>query len=184
MENQFNKQNVLSGLEEKFGHFIHALSLFDAKQLNQQPAYGGWTAGQVADHMIKATAGLPDGHTKDAERAIDRFVPDLKAIFLDFDTQLQSPDFIYPGNGPFTKEALIDQLEKQESMLMENVQTNNVKAVCIDAPFPTLDFLTRYEWFMFIQFHLARHEHQLKKIHAALLRTSDTKLSTSDTNPV
>jgi len=177
MENQFDKQSVLSGIEEKFGHFIHALSLFNTEQLNEQPGYGGWTAGQVADHMIKATAGLPDGHTKKAERAIDRFVPDLKAIFLNFDTQLESPDFIYPGSGPFDKEALIQQLEQHESMLLENAQLNDIQALCADAVFPTLDFLTRYEWFMFIQFHLARHEHQLKKIYAALT-------SANGTNPV
>lgn len=176
MENQLDKKSVLTGMEEKFGHFIHALSLFKAEQLNEQPFFGGWTAGQVADHMIKATTGLPDSHTKEANRAIDRFVPDLKAIFLNFDTQLESPDFIYPGKGPFDREVLIQQLEKHEFMLLKHAQLKDIRALCADAAFPTLDFLTRYEWFMFIQFHLARHEHQLKKIYRALSSANGTNL--------
>ncbi len=40
----------------------------------------------------------------------------------------------------------------------------DLNAICLDTEFPTLGFLTRYEWLSFICFHTERHTKQIQNI--------------------
>lgn len=167
-----DNENLITDLRETFDKFITTVSTFDELILNQPPHYGGWTAGQVADHIVKGTIGLPDGQTQEPAREADCFVQHLKELFLNFDLKMESPDFIYPEKGPFSIRQLITALEVNKQQYIESIEAQDSKALCLDFEFPTFGFLTRYEWLMFTQFHIQRHTHQLRQIFKAHTRNT------------
>lgn len=163
-----DKKKLSNSLKKTFDTFIESISKFDRQEINHQRNMGEWTAGQVADHVIKATGGLPDSHVEKSVREVDLYVESLQDIFLNFEIKMESPDFIYPENGPFNRDELITDLELNKQRYVDIIQNEDLRVVCLDFEFPTYGFLTRYEWLMFIQFHTQRHNHQLMQIFKGL----------------
>ncbi len=59
-----------SGIEETFSRLTAAISKFSEKQFSTPfPFEGSWTAGQVAEHIIKSIGGMPDQKTQPSDRA-------------------------------------------------------------------------------------------------------------------
>ncbi|MEH6306742.1 DinB family protein [Olivibacter sp. CPCC 100613] len=164
---KIDEHQLAASVTKAFDEFVGLIVKFDEWHINQKPPYGGWTAAQVADHIIQGTAGLPDSHTQAPTRKIDAYVESLRDIFLNFEIKLESPDFIYPGNGPFDKSELITALESNKQQHVKTITNTDLTALCLDFEFPTYGFLTRYEWLMFIRFHVHRHSHQLMQIFEA-----------------
>lgn len=144
--------------------FIKSLSAFPEDKINVIPFSKSWTAGQVANHMIKATDGLPDQVTKPAERKPDQQVELIKSIFLDFSTKLPAPKFIIPDDGPFQKEELLFDLAKNRDNNINIISSKDMTQLCLALELSQMGFLTRYEWMKLMSFHMQRHTHQLNKI--------------------
>jgi hypothetical protein len=144
--------------------FIESLNAFPEENLNIIPFPGSWTAGQVVDHIIKATAGVPDKVTKPAGREPDLQVELLKSVFLNFSTKLSSPEFIIPDNGPFEKSVQLSELIKNRETNINIILTQDLTELCAEFELPQLGYLTRYEWMKLISFHTQRHTYQLNKI--------------------
>ena len=73
------------------------------------PFEGSWTAGQVAQHILLSSSSVEvlRGPVKKTKRAPDEGIENLRSIFLDFDTKLESPEFIMPQNKVYDKEELL-----------------------------------------------------------------------------
>src|SRR5688572_27226011 len=93
MEQQELKDQTTSHINTAFDNFITAFDRFTAEQINVVPFEDSWTAGQVAEHIIKATGGLPDNKTQHADRPADAKVRDIEAVFLNFDIKMKSAGF-------------------------------------------------------------------------------------------
>lgn len=144
--------------------FINTLDNFSDEQVNEVPFTGSWTPGQVADHIIKATGGIPDRYTEEPQRPIDEKVAPMEAVFLDFVAKYKSPDFVVPGGGPFDKGELIDVLKGIQSKHVARIREVDLGAVCLNFELPGIGKMTRYEWYRFIAAHMQRHLFQLKNI--------------------
>src|SRR5215210_3064680 len=73
---------------------MQLISSLDEEQLNTIPFEGSWTAGQVAEHLIKSNGGFAKllfGPVKETERATDELVEPIKKTFLDFTINMDSP---------------------------------------------------------------------------------------------
>lgn len=149
--------------------FINLISRFDNKQLNTIPFQGSWTAGQVADHVIKATSGLPDNRTRSVDRIPDEQVEGIKSVFLDFTVKFQAPDFIIPGEGPFDPDFILHQLSRVKKQNIAAAMNKDISKLCLDLELPGFGFLTRYEWLQFSVYHTQRHIHQLRNISEKIL---------------
>jgi hypothetical protein len=156
-------------IERSADDFVMTLSKFDNEHLNTVPFTGSWTAGQVADHIRKATDGLPDQKTKSADRDPELYVETLQSLFLDFTAKYESPEFILPDNGPFEKGSLIKQLERVRDTNAAIAREKDLALLCLDFEMPGLGALTRYEWLKFIVAHTQRHAYQLKNIAEKIL---------------
>jgi hypothetical protein len=155
---------LITEIRNTADEFIRLISTFSDEQFNRQPSPESWTPGQVADHIIKATAGLPDGRTKKAERPIDELVPTLEEVFLNFDVKYKSPDFVTPDEGPFDKKRILLTLQEVKENNIVVASSRDLSALCMEFEFPATGYLTRYEWFKFFVVHTQRHIHQVKNM--------------------
>ena len=142
-----------------------ALDWFGPQQLNTIPFAGSWTAGQVAEHIIKSVSELPDEKTETPKRFEDEKVYLLKKIFLDFTTKMKSPDFIVPQQTTHDKAALLQSLTDIEDNLIRIIKTKDLSLLCLDFEFPSVGYLTRLEWIKFFIFHTQRHTRQIVNIY-------------------
>jgi hypothetical protein len=163
------RETLAEEIQQSADEFIATLSRFSNDQLNTIPFAGSWTAGQVSDHIRKATDGLPDTHTKAADRDPALYVETLTSLFLDFTVKYESPGFILPDTGPFQTKALLRELVRIKNENAAIALTKDLTHLCLDFEMPGLGHLTRYEWLKFIVAHVQRHSYQLKNIGEKVL---------------
>jgi hypothetical protein len=161
------ENKILAGLQETTHELLDMISKFTQEDFNRVPFEGSWTPGQVADHIAKAEAGMPtvwQGRTHATERPVDKNVPVIEKIFLDFSTKLKSPDFILPSNEPLDKETLCNSIKNTRAKIEELAATKDLSLTFMDFSFPTLGELTGVEGAVFIISHSKRHIHQLRNM--------------------
>ena len=171
MENNaaiLNNEALAGELATAFTALTEILNSCPASLLNKQPAAGGWTAGQLVRHISKSSAGIPDQHTRAAERPADEKEEMLKEIFLNLETKMQSPDFVRPEEKVYELTQLQAELEKNRQLLTGIARNKELTELCLDFEFPVVGYMTRYEWLRFILFHTKRHTIQLKNTLIAL----------------
>ncbi len=168
---EINKRDLAVQAKQTGGAILNTLAGFTDEQFNTTPSYGGWTAGQVAEHLL-LSAGVVEviaGRTSaTTDRQPDANLSTIAGIFLDFTTKLQSPDFIIPAAGVHDKEDLQNKTKIVWDKIGEGVRLLDLSAICLDFEFPGFGTLTRLEWLWFYVWHTQRHLHQLRNIHAAV----------------
>lgn len=146
------------------------LSSFSPEQINTIPFEGSWTAGQVAEHVLKSVSGTlqnVQSEVSPTKRNPTEYAVLLNDTFLNFNLKFSSPDFILPTDGPKNKEALLGSLADAMARLEKAARTEDLSATCTAFEMPTMGPLTRIEWLTFANAHTLRHIHQLKNIKQA-----------------
>lgn len=146
---------------------LAVLNLFSDENINDTPFAGSWTAGKVAEHILKSAAGVAGalmGPTKTPDRDPEQFVKPISYAFLDFDVKMQSPDFILPSDEPKDKDYLIKALGKTFDDIEKVADSNDLTQICTTFEMPTIGHLSRSEFINFAIVHTKRHIHQLKNI--------------------
>lgn len=164
-----HRETLAEEIQQSVDILMATLSKFSNEQLNIVPFSGSWTAGQIADHIRKATDGLPDTNTRPANRDPALYVETLKSLFLDFTAKYESPHFILPDAGPFQTDALLRELARVKNTNAEIALTRDLTHLCLDFEMPGLGYLTRYEWLNFMVAHTQRHAYQLKNTAEKIL---------------
>lgn len=164
---ELNSQ-ISAAIAEAYDEFISSLNKFSEEQINIVPFEDSWTPGQVTDHIIKGTKGIPDKHTQAADRPIDAKVAEIESLFLNFDIKMKSPEFILPADKLFNKKELLDGLNKIRLLHLKKIKDIDMTALCLDFALPGSGYLTRYEWYRFIVVHCRRHSCQLQRIYERL----------------
>ena len=161
-----SKNELIIQAKETFTALMETLEAFTPDNFNQAPPLGGWTAGQVAEHLL-LSAGVIEviaGRTEQPQRPTAEMVESIAAIFLDFTTKLQSPDFIIPAPGVYDQQTQIGRLKTAWAKLKEGVRLLDLNAVCLDFELPGMGHLTRLEWVWFYVFHTQRHLQQFQRL--------------------
>ena len=164
MEKNKLQQELHTSLTDVYHEYISMLEKFVDEQINKIPFEGSWTPGQVTDHIIKATGGIPDKYTEPANRPYDEKVAKMESVFLDFEVKFKSPEFVVPGNGPFDKQTLKETLRSTLQRHLDKIAGTDLTALCLKFELPGIGTMTRYEWFRFIIAHMIRHQRQLKNM--------------------
>ena len=175
---QMTSNDLLQQVDDTAATLLKTISTFNESQLNSIPYEGGWTAGQVADHLFKATqVSMLYQNTALTNRPPGEKIEMIRAIFLDFTTKFISPDFILPSSDDQEKEEVLKHLRGAWINLHEAVQTLDLSNLCLEPELPVFGQLTRLEWIHFILAHTQRHIHQLNKIQQALQQQPSQKRS-------
>ena len=167
---------LIASIKQTVEELQKLFSSFTEQQINAVPFEGSWTAGQVAEHIIKSIGNLPEFLNSNTvptnERPFDGNVAMLEHIFLDFNTKMQSPPFILPEATQHDKEAILEQFSNLKTQMIAAAETLDLTLTCKSFEMPGFGFLTRFEWLNFFMVHTKRHTHQLEKIYAVLNSSS------------
>jgi len=162
-------KELVNEIKETKEQLIAAIDAFSNTEFNTVPFEGSWTPAQVSEHILKSSsAKLLYGNTSASKRPPDEKVAEIKRIFLDFSTKMQSPDFILPSSVPHKKEDMIAALAEKNDAFAEAAATLDLSLTCNDFEMPGMGFLTRLELTNFYLAHTQRHIHQLQKIKEAI----------------
>ena len=159
--------------EKATQELVTVLTGFDQDQLNTIPATGGWTAGQVGEHLFKSDSAILNalhGPVKETKRDPDKYVDEINGQFLDFSTKMQAPEIIIPANDVnHDKATLVMALKSNRELIGKAIRSLDLSLTCTD---PVMSGIvgkwTRKEYINFVISHTYRHIHQLKKIHKKL----------------
>lgn len=160
-------KEIISQLETALSDTLHLLTAFNEKEMNTVPFEGSWTAAQVFRHLFKSEDGMDQllyAPSEPIERQPDKNAGWLKEMFLNFETKMQSPDFILPEDKNYNKEELSGPLKETADKMLEAAKKVNLNEV---APLPEghpFKGNTKLEMVHFITYHTMRHNHQLRKI--------------------
>lgn len=161
------ENTITSLVSPVFEELIHLIDSFHHDNFNARPASGGWTAAQVAEH-IRLSAGsiakVLTGTTISTDRDPEANVGTLRAIFMDFDSRMQSPDFILPADKPYQKADFIVFFRRLIKDIEDAVDELDLSETCLDFELPNMGRLTRIEWIAFVLYHTQRHIHQMRNI--------------------
>ncbi|WP_163410839.1 DinB family protein [Flavobacterium ajazii] len=161
------KETVQNNIIETFKKLNETVSSFSQEDLNTIPYKNSWTAGQVIQHIILGCSGYPElfaGNTKKKIRKYDEHVSELERIFLDFNTKMDSPDFLKPEAKEYSKNSLTIKILEIESDLLKASETYDLTLTCQDFQVPGFETFTIFEWINSGLIHTQRHTNQLNNI--------------------
>ncbi len=163
-----DKKELLAAIEEAVNNYQDLLASLDDNNINSIPYPGSWTAGQLVQHVTKSIGFITkamQAPSKAAERNPGEKIAHLKNIFLDFSKKMNSPDFIFPDEGPYTKQISSNGLNEAFAQFKESANNANLNDIVDGLPFgPT----TKLEILHFVLYHTQRHLQQMKNICAAI----------------
>lgn len=167
----FSKEALLEELHTNTHDLLAVLSRFSNEDFNKVPFAESWTAGQVAQHLYKAESGVPmlfQMELTATERPIDEKMPMIRSVFLNFDTKLQSPDFILPDAEPKDPAIFVEGFTRNREAVDKIIATADLTKTVAGLSLPQMGTLTGWEWICFMTAHAIRHTRQLQNIYAAL----------------
>ena len=164
-------EELIQSYKQGNENFIEVLDSITTGNFNKVPPHGGWTAGQVAEHILKSQAGLDhafDSNTHLEDRAPDEKEPMIRAVFLDYERKMKSPDFIEPTDRDKVKDSIVDALKDITASNVSAAENFDLNQTCRNMELPVMGYLTGVELLYFMKYHTQRHTEQLKKIRSAL----------------
>lgn len=153
--------------EKTIGDMQSLVQNFPADKWHTAPSYGGWSASEVSEHIIKASGGLSrlaNGNTADCDREPAEKIPVIENLFLDYSQRLNAPEFLIPS-GQLKQDEAEDAWKKIKADFLAVADMPDLTRLCTDSELPVFGKLTRLEWFNFSLIHIQRHTHQLQKIY-------------------
>ncbi|KGE13527.1 DinB family protein [Sphingobacterium deserti] len=156
--------------EEVSDAFVDIIKNLDEEVLNTKPADGGWSPGQIGDHIRKSYASVDtmNGNSRETEREPDARIPEIKSTFLNFDIKMESPEGVLPTEKRIDKEKLLGALELRIRQSIDVIDNHDLTHTCTDYEIPEYGAFTRLEWLWFNIYHTQRHLKQLQDTVKAL----------------
>jgi hypothetical protein len=158
-----NKKELEAEFTTTLDGFIDLVAALPAKQINIAPPDGGWTAGELARHVTLATQDDPGIKTKKTDRPYDKWVEDIKKVFLDHKAKYQAPEFIVPEKKAYEKADILEQLNKNKKDHLASIREKDLTELTVDIELPDWGHLTRYEWIKLMIYHVQRHTKQFRE---------------------
>lgn len=160
-------QEIANQASDALAGLINELSIFTDEQFNQQPGEG-WTAGEIAQHLILANGGFAaslNGNVIDVDRDPAQNVEIIKETFTNYGIKLQSPPFIVPELKKYDKHEQLQTLQKIKEDSVKAIKELDLDKLCMNFEVPVWGPLTRLEAATLLIYHTQRHIHQLRNIY-------------------
>ncbi|AWI25722.1 DinB family protein [Flavobacterium pallidum] len=164
----FKKERAMlvNEIQHTFESLYTAIGAFSEAETDIQPFAGSWSAGQVAEHLIKGMSGIGRLGTKTekSDRPLDEKIPAIKKMFLDYSIRLTSPDFLVPTSEKHDIKAQLSELKAIEEQHRGMAEDADLSLESRLFELPGFGALTLYEWISFNLIHAQRHTLQLQNI--------------------
>lgn len=163
------QQEELSGFISIKNELLSLLETLDDEQINRVPFPGSWTAGQLGEHLLKSyrAVDLSKVRGTPSQRPSGGKSQQIDAVFLDFTTKYQPPDFIVPSTELVSGRTLVDDLRTTADGIAAYVSGHDLSFICPEFEVIGFGDLTAQEWIRFLTAHSKRHVRQLRNILGA-----------------
>lgn len=161
------KNDILNEYKAITEDLLNTVNSFTNDNINTVPFKDSWTAAQVADHILKSEANMPQllaGPSIEANRDPEEKKQTLASVFLDYTSKMKSPDFIIPTNNPLEKATVLNNIKTKSEEIIAAINNNDMAQIRTAFEIPGMGPFTGAEFMWFIIFHTQRHTHQLKNI--------------------
>ncbi len=157
-----NKASVKQGIEKAFEDFKAAVKKHS--DINKKRADGGWTVGEIANHIVKGTQ-TNLGPTAKTERPYDQHAAAIKDLFLNFEMKFPAAPFLQPDSKKYTIEEILAALDKSKKNIDDFVDNDDLTETFTAIPLPGWGALTKYEWLVLFENHIIRHTRQVNEFN-------------------
>ena len=153
-----NKELIKENLANAFENFKAAIS--NHTDINKKRADGGWSVGEIGNHLIKST-GSDWGTTKKADRPYDQHAHAIKDLFLNFELKFPSQPILQPDSKVYAVGEIFTALDSNLHNINTLIDNDDLTDICTDIQLPVWGVLTKYEWLILIENHIIRHTKQV-----------------------
>lgn len=159
-----NKELIKEKLTKVFTDFKEAIS--NHQDINRKRADGGWSVGEIGNHIIKSTQSN-FGTTKKTDRPYDQNASSIKELFLNFQLKLPAAPALQPEANNYKVTDLYNALDANLEAVIKMIDQDDLTDICVDIPLPVWGALTKYEWLVLMENHIIRHTNQVNKFKAS-----------------
>ncbi len=159
------KEGIIRDLESSTQRFSEALQALPAAQFHRKPEQGGWSAAEVAEHLVATETGINKALRKAApcQRLADEKMEMIRRGMGDGERRYPAPDMLLPTNGQYTAEQLLAAFQAQREVTRQLIQDTDITEL-VEFPHPYFGQMTRMEWVYFNIHHTDRHIGQMKRL--------------------
>lgn len=153
-----DKELLKGKIEKAFENFKTAIR--QHPDINKKRADGGWTIGEIANHIVKSTS-VNLGTTKKTERPYDQNATGIRDLFLDFQMKFPAAPALQPNSKHYSAEEIFSTLAKSKENIFEMIDKDDLTETCVAIQLPVWGALTKYEWLVLFENHIIRHTKQV-----------------------
>lgn len=157
-------QQISKEITEVFDQLKGLIQDLTDEQINQKPADGGWSIGQIVEHILRSSSGIPDQKVQTYNRAFDEQVPAIRSLFMDLNSKFEADKSLLPRQESYVKDDLLERIVGRKTKLVLDIKDKDLTLLCMDMEFPKLGYLTRFEWLTVIATHSKRHCYQIEGV--------------------
>lgn len=146
---------------------LSMLGAINQESFNTPSAGGGWSAGDIAEHlwkidvMVGRTLASIDTHVdRDPGETIAKFTTRLR----DRNNKLEAPEAIVPSKEPKNKEEIIQKIRVARKAIADAIQSKDMSLVNNNVSHRFYGVMTGFEWVMFVITHTERHMIQVSEL--------------------
>ena len=166
-----NKERLLEDLKEATEELLQTIKSIPEEQFNNVPKEGGWSPGQVVEHLIKVETGtvrLFSGPAETPDRDPEKLIEEIKDRFLDFSWKMTASGPIVPDEQPKDKTKALNKIQDIRQRLTSLIEIHDLTELVTGFDHPLFGKMTKAEWLVFSICHGKRHAHQIKEILSSL----------------
>jgi len=165
MEDSNNK--LANQFRKTTEELIRLIEKFDHESFNQKPARGGWTAGEVTEHLLLFDIRLNQvlaTATHKTERDITEKMPVFTARVSDRKNKIDAPPFLLPLPGIQSLPELVEKIRAERTKIVRIIEENDLSFHSKEFPHRLFGELTAHEWINLVDVHTNRHMAQLLEL--------------------
>ncbi|HEY0678588.1 MAG TPA: DinB family protein [Chitinophagaceae bacterium] len=153
-----DKELIKAKIASAFDNFKNAIQ--QHSDINGKRADGGWSVGEIANHIIKGTK-VNLSTTKQTERSHDKYADEIKNLFLDYNRKFPSAPFLQPDSKQYSIGEVFTSLDESRNDILKMIENDDLTETCVDVELPVWGNLTKYEWLVLFENHIIRHTRQV-----------------------
>jgi|AntRauTorcE11897_2_1112592.scaffolds.fasta_scaffold03828_2 hypothetical protein len=158
------KKQVHKDFTTSSQNLLETLIEFPEAHFNEQPEAVKWSAGQIAEHLIKSEADVAKYFGKDAEstdRDPKQKIALMKEKMLNAQQCFSAPSLVAPDGANGNRQQLIDTLQDIRQRLAGMIEIEDLTKTLSASDHPGFGSLRRIEWLYFNIYHAERHVGQI-----------------------
>lgn len=157
------RQSFQTGTDE----LLALVRSFQPAAFVNKPEDGGWSALEVAEHLLifdrhlnRVVASLDKQADRDPLQKVGAYTPRVTNL----ETKLQAPPFLEPTGESMTPEEMAGLIEAERTRIMQQLDVLDITMISSTIPHRLFGEMTGMEWINFINMHTKRHIPQLQRL--------------------